>query len=985
MRHSIGNLLGTLGMMSAIPALGAVSVTRQGNQTIYDISVEGVATAPVNLGGKNFVSARLKGVDQFAAIHYDLGKPEVPVLRMVVDGDVVVEDQSIQVNGLLDVGQPIKPSQPSWDKSMKFSPPVTFDAAVYSQNSFTVAPAYEIAKAGSYRGVPRNMVTLNAMRYNPVTGAYQLRSHYKVTVTAKPLLGDGAQPTMAFVVGAKFKDSPSLATMIQLKESEGFLTRKLVVGESGLNKDTDIRNALKAMLKGGENLRFAVLVGDDEDVPSHESDHINGVTDHYYRSIDTDNYESDINGPDIGLGRISVRTESQLTAVVGKISRYTDGRFASDQWMTHPAFVTTHDRYQVAEGTHNAVIAKHFAPRGYNRVFPDASEKGGDKLFPVSLHATPSQIVQHMKQGRFIINYSGHGSHTGWEDVTAANVLSLDDPNALPWVISNACITGDFREEPVFGETWLRHPNGAIVFFGSMDSSYWDEDDIMERGMYDAVFVNNTRSFDLIHQAALGEVWRHYGGGGKSAYYWETYVTFGDPSLDLRLGASVDATVEGPDSIIVGEQEATWTITSPNGPANDARIALSRASDGKSITGVTNASGEVTLSLAAFQGAVEPLRMVVYGSDFRQVTKDLAVVAPNQAYLGFTGWTINGRSASGAHVGEVASVGATVENFGLIATNGGRVWIKTITGPATVKSAEVKAPALASREKKTIGNGLSFTVNTDARLGESVKVEFGWETSEGQTGVSTANWPIMRGDIEVAVIDYGTGTTEGIGSDGEVFVTLKNIGNESIRSGELSGKAGSCTSRVDGVVAVPEITPGATVRVPASFHVVTDGQCVSGSTGHFDLTGTYQGASRAVTIGGQVSYMVGVLEVEIERFVGMALPIPDGRDSVEKAIQMSGSGAIKDISVKIDIKHTYVGDLTVTLVTPTGREVVLRNREGGSQDNVTEHYGHGGTAAPDLDALAGSETRGEWKIRVQDGVSSDTGTLESLELEIRHW
>ena len=71
---------------------------------------------------------------------------------------------------------------------------------------------------------------------------------------------------------------------------------------------------------------------------------------------------------------------------------------------------------------------------------------------------------------------------------------------------------------------------------------------------------------------------------------------------------------------------------------------------------------------------------------------------------------------------------------------------------------------------------------------------------------------------------------------------------------------------------------------------------------------------------------------------------------------------------------------------PSGRiDPKLRNREGGAQDDLAERYGHGGTAVPDLDSLAGSETRGEWKIKVQDGVSSDTGTIESLELEIRHW
>ncbi len=145
--------------------------------------------------------------------------------------------------------------------------------------------------------------------------------------------------------------------------------------------------------------------------------------------------------------------------------------------------------------------------------------------------------MQSMRAGRVIINYSGHGSTDSWAgpNVSQSNVRSLNHDSALPFVISNACITGDFTVQESFAETWLRHPKGAIMFWGSMDSSYWDEDDILERRMFDGIFRDKIMKFGSITQFALTELWKHYGGSGKSKYYFETYITFGDPSIELRF------------------------------------------------------------------------------------------------------------------------------------------------------------------------------------------------------------------------------------------------------------------------------------------------------------------------------------------------------------------------------------------------------------------------------------------------------------------
>ena len=142
--------------------------------------------------------------------------------------------------------------------------------------------------------------------------------------------------------------------------------------------------------------------------------------------------------------------------------------------------------------------------------------------------------------------------------------------------------------------------------------------------------------------------------------------------------------------------------------------------------------------------------------------------------------------------------------------------------------------------------------------------------------------------------------------------------------------------------------------------------------------------------------------------------IPDGVDvttCVSKpgapaisTITIGDSGIIKDVSVSLDIKHSWVGDLVVELVSPSGTIVVLVNRPG-SESNQTCGYSSedirtvlddesgggpvenadpptGPSYIPEqpLSAFDGEDLAGEWVLRVYDHAGSDTGTLYSWSL-----
>ncbi len=85
------------------------------------------------------------------------------------------------------------------------------------------------------------------------------------------------------------------------------------------------------------------------------------------------------------------------------------------------------------------------------------------------------------------------------------------------------------------------------------------------------------------------------------------------------------------------------------------------------------------------------------------------------------------------------------------------------------------------------------------------------------------------------------------------------------------------------------------------------------------------------------------------------------------------AGRVTAAEADVEIEHQLIGDLVVTLVSPSGKEVVLHNREGGSQNLIKRHFGN-----DELAAMVGESTHGTWTLRVKNYHGSDNGTL-------KHW
>ena len=76
--------------------------------------------------------------------------------------------------------------------------------------------------------------------------------------------------------------------------------------------------------------------------------------------------------------------------------------------------------------------------------------------------------------------------------------------------------------------------------------------------------------------------------------------------------------------------------------------------------------------------------------------------------------------------------------------------------------------------------------------------------------------------------------------------------------------------------------------------------------------------------------------------------------------------SIADIRVGIKIRHTYIGDLTVSLTSPQGTTVILHDKTGSSDDDIITVYPYETAPAEDLDAFVGQTAQGQWTLHIAD-------------------
>lgn len=536
-------------------------------------SIPGARVEKVDLDGQTYT--RLGG-EGFARLG-EVGAPDLPVVLRQVEipfgasytlevTRTVGRDTSLDALGLPGVLCPIQPSQP---KCGELPAPVKPDLARYAAASPAAATVLEETVVRGHRVLT---IAFSPVSYRSADGSLRLASQIEVRLRlsgsnlaqtaqmsqryASPAFehtlatqilnynqGAGERtfgskdPIYYLIITHPDYDTADLANFVALKQSQGYTVSKVTTATTGSTKD-QIKAYIAAQYASATPPSFVLFVGDTDKIPNWNfvsSGQTSYLTDLYYVTMDgSSDYV-----PDIYRGRFPVRNTTQLANMVNNAQWYhqTSG---AEPWVKKSAFLATDDsgNYQTAEGTHNYCINTYTQPRGYSGIFPNNPQPGGDKLYAITYSANTTNVTNSINDNRVMVVYSGHGSQTSWAgpSFTQTNVRNLTGvPSA--YVVGHACVTADFNTAEAFSDTWVIQPNkGALVYVGASDNSYWDEDDRLQRTMFDTLYASPDTYVPSISEmlyAGLASVQQTYPSSGR--YYWEEYNLFGDPSTTIVL------------------------------------------------------------------------------------------------------------------------------------------------------------------------------------------------------------------------------------------------------------------------------------------------------------------------------------------------------------------------------------------------------------------------------------------------------------------
>lgn len=511
-----------------------------------------------------------------------VGSPALPVLRKMIEVPIGAEvslelleakTQTVSLAGLGLQGT-IAPVQASQPKCGEPNPAALPSPELYGNNLY---PADHLAITEDYimRGHRIVVVEVRPVRYNAALAELEVTSEMTLRLTlsgsnmaltiseadrlnstpfnrilqpqvlnynqGRPVAIPNTAERILIVTANMFE--AALAPFVTLKQQQGFDVAVANLTTVGGTTTTAIKNYIRDQYTGTNPPDYVILVGDYiSGDPAGSITNWNFRTDSGYRT-DLHYYTMDSEiefVPDIFGGRFPVRTVAQLTAMIDKYLDYQD-LSGVEPWIKKAEFLASNDGsyYWMAEASHNYVIDTYTSPHGYTGIYPINPQPGGDKIYAITYGGTGAHAVASMNDDRSFIVYSGHGATTFWDAprVTQSDIRNMTG-EAIAYVASHACITADFNTAESFGDTWVIEPvNGGLTFFGASNNSYWNEDDILERIIFNTLYADpeliNVPSVGNMTHAGLLAVDAQFSLGD---YYWEEYHVFGDPSFVITMG-----------------------------------------------------------------------------------------------------------------------------------------------------------------------------------------------------------------------------------------------------------------------------------------------------------------------------------------------------------------------------------------------------------------------------------------------------------------
>ena len=530
------------------------------------------------------------------------------------------------------------------------------------------------------------------------------------------------------------------------------------------------------------NLVYVVLVGDNQQFPTISAG--GNVSDNYYGElVGNDRY------PDVIIGKISAENVEQVTVQVEKFIQYE----REPQEGSHfPVFLGISS--DQGPGDNNEYDYDHI--RNIDNILMNHTYTSGYEMFEgthggldASGDPTASMVSQALNNGVGIINYCGHGAETYWvsSNFGVSNIKALTNYNKLPFIISVACVNGDYSGRTCFAEAWLRankngKPTGAVGALMSTINQPWNSPMCAQDRMIELLTGENNTTMKRTYGGIVFNGFIKMLDTYNDYEVTRTWILFGDPSLLVRTDVPQTLNVNYIDKVRLGMTSVDFTSSV------DARVTLCR---GDEILATGNISGgTLTLQLPSDLNVTDTIEVLATAPNHIPFVGILEVVPNEGPFLICQEMTVNdeGNHNGDADYGEAVNLSVVMKNVGTQDAHNAQMRISTADPYLTIVNGNLNIPSIATAASQTFGNAFRVKVAQDAPAFHNAPITM--RSVIGNDTISLSYSLMLHAPLfelgDIVVDDATTGNGNGKLDLGEIaFITVKvtNAGNGVSKSG----------------------------------------------------------------------------------------------------------------------------------------------------------------------------------------------------------
>ena len=481
-------------------------------------------------------------------------------------------------------------------------------------------------------------------------------------------------PAILYICGGSSENNSSFQQLVEWRHQRGYVVYTASLSETGSSSSSIknyIQNAYNNFSPPPEYVAFVGDVGGSYNVPTFYDGWGHNT---YGDQCEGDQPYCQLDGndlfPEIFIGRISIRSTTDLAIVVNKILHYEKGTYASSMlpYYEKAALIGDPSSSGISTAITNEYVEEILIAHGFEDVRIKTS--GG---------SWSSWMQSQLNEGVLYFNYRGYLGVSGFGN---SNIDAANNGHKLPLATVLTCGTGSFAEDQTsISEKFLRagsvsNPKGGIA---GISTATWNThtlfNNIIDMGIYDGIIAKNieTAGGGLAHgKLVLLSAYP------TDPYNWVSAFTqwnslMGDPATHLWTDTPDYINVQFEENIPFGTNFLDVHVYGPNGIfIEDAMVTVHKGDDEIFFNTFTDQNGNVTLDLTYDYGGEVNLTITkqnyipFLGSFEINTLGKLINLDPDQEVELDDGEDGNGI----LNPGETIDIQIPIKNFGLLSVTG---------------------------------------------------------------------------------------------------------------------------------------------------------------------------------------------------------------------------------------------------------------------------------------------------------------------------